>query len=98
MLQFKVEQSMEGNTLMVRIVPEPLLEDIIDLCRASKPHPFLENRCKKELAWAARGARPDIYMQYDACEAAVMMRSLNRLYGITSPTTNVCPQIDQVAK
>ena len=97
-LQFRVERSIEGGTLMVRVVPEPLLEDIVDLCRSGRPHAFLESRCKKELAWAARGTRPDIYLQYEPCEAAAMMRALNSLYGRPSPATDICPQLDQVAK
>lgn len=97
-LQFRVERSIEGGTLMVRIVPEPLLEDIVDLCRSGTPHALLANRCQKEVAWAARNTRPDIYLQYEPCEAAVMMRELNKLYGRPSPANDVCPQLDQVAK
>jgi len=97
-LQFRIEKSIEGSQLMVRVVPEPLLEDIVDLCRTTRPHAVLENRCKKELAWASRGARPDIYMQYETCEAVAMMRALNELYGRPSPANDLCPQIDQVAK
>lgn len=93
-LQFRVEKTNEGGELMVRILPEPLLEDIIHICRQSPVNPLLENRCKKELNWEAKGSRPDIYLKFDACEATLLARELNKLYRRQQPTLNLCPQFN----
>lgn len=97
-LQFSVQVSNEAGSRMVRVSPEPLIEDIIDACKTQRRHPFLEGRCKKELAWAAKGERPDIYLQFDDCEAVAFASALNRIYGKVMPSTNLCPAWHQVEK
>lgn len=97
-LQFKVQASVEGGSRMIRIVPEPMLEDIIEICKAKTPHPFLQSRCKKELAWAEKGIRPDIYLQWDECEAVVTANELNAMYGKNKVSPSLCPALNQVEK
>lgn len=97
-LQFKVQASVEGGSRMIRIIPEPLLEDIIEICKAKEPHPFLQSRCKKELAWAEKGIRPDIYLQWDECEAVVTANALNTMYGKNKISPSLCPALNQVEK
>ncbi len=97
-LQFKVEVENEGGTRMVRVAPEPLTEDIIEICKAPNVHPFLQARCKKELAWAAKGERPDIYLKFEDCEAVVTANALNKLYGRPAVPQTLCPALPQVEK
>lgn len=97
-LRFKVEVENEGGTRMVRVAPEPLTEDILEICKATNVHPFLQARCKKELAWAAKGERPDIYIQFEECEAVVTANALNKLYGRPAVPQTLCPALPQVEK
>ncbi|NBX17555.1 MAG: hypothetical protein EBR09_09340 [Proteobacteria bacterium] len=97
-LQFRVQVENEGGTRITRVVPEPLLEDMIEICKAPDVHAVLQLRCKKELAWAAKGMRPDIYLQFSDCEAAAAANALNRLYGKNTVPQNICPAIPQVEK
>ena len=97
-LQFNVSKADEGGTLVVRIVPEPLIEDIVDICAQGAPHALLEKRCKKELAWHQKGSRPDIYLAFDACEAVVMANKLNDLYKKPHSKSTLCPALNQVEK
>jgi hypothetical protein len=97
-LQFKVQVENESGTRMTRIIPEPLLEDIIEICKAKEVHPVMQSRCKKELAWAAKGVRPDIYLQFSDCEAVVTAHALNKLYGKETAAQTLCPELPQVEK
>lgn len=97
-LQFKIKIETEAGDRMIRIVPEPLIEDILEICRTKDRHPFLQNRCKKELAWDARGIRPDIYLKIDECEAVALTNHLNALYRKPSISTQLCPALHQVEK
>lgn len=98
-LQFSVEKTNEGGTLMIRVVPEPLLEDVLEICRQKPAQLFLESRCQKELAWSEKGYRPDIYLKFDACEAVALARALNVIYGKKDSPSDLCPQLpDHVAK
>lgn len=98
-LQFSVEKTNEGGTLMFRVVPEPLLEDILEICRQKPAQLLLESRCQKELAWSEKGYRPDIYLKLDACEAVALAQSLNIVYEKQNSPSNLCPQLlDHVAK
>lgn len=97
-LQFTIEVSNEGGTRMVRVNPEPLLEDLVDICKTQGRHPFMDARCKKELAWASKGERPDIYLQFDDCEAVAFASALNKIYRKPQARTNLCPAWNQVEK
>ncbi|MEN9808849.1 MAG: hypothetical protein RLZZ488_416 [Pseudomonadota bacterium] len=97
-LQFTVKVSDEAGTRMVRVAPEPLIEDIVEVCKGKNVHPFLQSRCSKELNWAAKGIRPDIYLQLDDCQAVVLANALNRLYGAPAGKNDRCPELDQVEK
>ncbi|MEY3903369.1 MAG: hypothetical protein RL189_2675 [Pseudomonadota bacterium] len=97
-LQFTVKVSDEAGTRMVRVSPEPLIEDIVEVCKGKNVHPFLQSRCSKELNWAAKGMRPDIYLQLDDCQAVILADALNRLYGAPAGKNDRCPELDQVEK
>lgn len=97
-LQFKVQVENESGTRMTRIIPEPLLEDIIEICKAPDVHAVIQSRCSKELSWAAKGSRPDIYLKFSDCEAVVTANALNKLYGRKSDVQNLCPEIPHVEK
>lgn len=100
-LQFRVDVQLEGTERMVRLNPEPLIEDVLEVCKTTlHEHPILEKRCKKELAWEAKGERPDIYLVYDACEAVDMANALNKLYrrSLNSKDQGLCPELPQVEK
>lgn len=97
-LQFTAQVTDEGGTRMVRVSPEPKIEDIVQICKSASVHPFLQSRCSKELNWAAKGVRPDIYLQLDDCQAVVLANALNRLYETPTAKTDRCPELDQVEK
>lgn len=97
-LQFKAQVNTEAGVRVVRIAPEPLIEDVVEVCREKAVHPFLEPRCQKERGWAERGQRPDIYLPFDTCEAVVLANALNKLYGRNAIATELCPELRQVEK
>jgi hypothetical protein len=97
-LRFEAKSEMEAGSQIFRVSPEPLLEDILALCKKGPIHPILENRCKKERAWEEKGQRPDIYLMLDACQAATLADALNDLYGKKRVPSALCPERDQVAK
>ena len=97
-LHFEAKAEMEGGEQVFRVQPEPLLEDILAVCKMKSVHPILENRCRKERAWEEKGQRPDIYLLLDACQAAALADALNDLYGKPRKPASFCPEKDQVAK
>jgi hypothetical protein len=97
-LQFKAVIMMEGATRMVRVSPEPLLEDIIDICKQKDVHPILATRCKKELDWQERGHRPDIYLLMNNCEAVVLADALNTLYHAPRSENHLCRELKNAVK
>lgn len=97
-LHFEAKAETESGQTTGRVHPEPLLEDILAVCRKKFVHPFLESRCKKELSWQEKGQRPDIYLMLDTCQAAALADALNNLYGKSKKPSSLCPEKDHVAK
>ncbi len=84
-LQFNVTTHEENGESMIRIEPEPHLEDIVAICRQHPNELSIQSRCIKELKWVAGKARPDIYLRHRACEAVFFAKQLNRLYEKPQP-------------
>jgi hypothetical protein len=89
-LQFNVSVSIENDESVVRITPDPHLEDVLEICRLYPNEAVIQGRCQKELKWAAGKARPDIYLRYTACEAAFFAKQLNHMYGRPQPKITLC--------
>lgn len=89
-LQFRVQEERDNGNTLIRISPEPHLEDVIAICRQYPNQESIRARCQKELAWASKGLRPDIYLQLETCEAEFFAFELNQIYQRPQPTFTLC--------
>lgn len=89
-LQFNVTSNTENGNFIIRITPEPHIEDIVAICRQHPRENVIQNRCLKELKWAASNARPDIYLRHTACEAVFFATQLNVMYQTPQPSFSQC--------
>lgn len=91
-LQFTVAETTENGDSLIRITPEPHLEDIVQICVQHPTEQSIQDRCRKELKWASDKARPDIYLRFEACEAVFFARQLNNMYQKPQPEFPLCKQ------
>lgn len=89
-LQFRVQEEKDNGNTLIRINPEPHLDDVITICRKNPAQQAIHARCQKEIAWASKGSRPDIYLQLESCEAEFFAFELNRMYQRPQPEFTLC--------